>query len=218
MTTNTLTWGNPDIAVVKVLKSQHFLDTVFNQLECPHPHNESVAINSELSEITRRTEELSSPHNTEALRRFMQYDANLLQAMYNTLAAYSEKFNTEDIKTLIENISADLQPFITKLKFRYNRPRPNQIASQKKLLLFPYPTKTVNSPSYPSGSVLKAIVILEVLGDRFPEHYAWTQELLNDIAISRVYLGHNYNSDIDFSYEASAKVLRHPAFTSKYSI
>jgi membrane-associated phospholipid phosphatase len=86
------------------------------------------------------------------------------------------------------------------------------------LKLFPYKSYSANTPSYPSGHTIEAIVVLNVIGNKYPTEYQFCKELIEDIAYSRVYLGLHFPSDNDGAREIAKEILKHTEFTKKYGI
>ena len=66
----------------------------------------------------------------------------------------------------IRNIYDDIYPLILKLKYKYQRPRPYQLAQYYKLKLFPLRSNSVGTPSFPSGHTIQSQLILGVLGQK----------------------------------------------------
>jgi hypothetical protein len=60
--------------------------------------------------------------------------------------------------------------------------------------------------------------ILNVIGNKYPTEYQYCKELIEDIAYSRIFLGHHYPSDNDGGREIGKAILKHPEFTKKYGI
>ena len=177
------------------------------------PKNDSELVKDELNEVADSLGLMSQPENQNYLKRYLAYDRNLIQAI-------SSIFKQKDIETeeLITEIVKDIQNLIFKLKYHIQRPRPYQLAQYYKLKLFPYKSFSAHTPAYPSGHTIQAIVILNVLGNKYPTEYQYCKEMIEDIAYSRVYLGHHYPSDNEGGREIGKAILKHPEFTKKYGI
>ena len=105
-----------------------------------------------------------------------------------------------------------------KLKYKFNRPRPYQLAYPLKLNLFPLRSTSALSPSYPSGHTAQAYVIMGVIGNKNPNIYSMCKKIVDDIAESRVAIGVHYSSDNDFAYEVGEAILKNKKFAEKYGI
>jgi hypothetical protein len=211
---NDLTYGNPTHEQLGFIQGTCLVDDLFDTFkDVVVPNNDSELVKDELNEIADSLAVMSQPENQNYLKRYLAYDRNLIQAI-------SSIFKQKDIEVeeLVTEIVKDIQNLIFKLKFHIQRPRPFQLAQYYKLKLFPYKSFSAHTPSYPSGHTVQAIVILNVLGNKYPTEYQYCKELIEDITYSRVYLGHHYPSDNDGGREIGKAILKHPEFTKKYGI
>ena len=211
---NDLTYGNPSHDQLTFIQGTCLVDDLFDTFKnSVIPKNDSELVNEELNEIADCLAIVSQPENQNYLKRYLACDRNLIQAL-------SSIFKQKDIEVeeLVIEIVKDVQNLIYKLKYHFQRPRPFQLAQYHKLKLFPYKTFSAHTPSYPSGHTIESIVILNVIGNKYPTEYAYCKELIEDIAYSRVYLGHHFPSDNDGGREIGKAILKHPEFTKKYGI
>lgn len=211
---NDLTYGNPTHEQLGFIQGTCLVDDLFDTFkDAVVPNNDSELVKDELNEIADSLAVMSQPENQNYLKRYLAYDRNLIQAI-------SSIFKQKDIEVeeLVTEIVKDIQNLIFKLKFHIQRPRPFQLAQYYKLKLFPYKSFSAHTPSYPSGHTTQAIVILNVLGNKYPTEYQYCKELIEDIAYSRVYLGHHFPTDNDGGRELGKAILKHPEFTKKYGI
>ena len=211
---NDLTYGNPTHEQLGFIQGTCLVDDLFDTFkDAVVPNNDSELVKDELNEIADSLAVMSQPENQNYLKRYLAYDRNLIQAI-------SSIFKQKDIEVeeLVTEIVKDIQNLIFKLKFHIQRPRPFQLAQYYKLKLFPYKSFSAHTPSYPSGHTVQSIVILNVLGNKYPTEYQYCKELIEDISYSRVYLGHHYPSDNDGGRELGKAILKHPEFTKKYGI
>ena len=77
------------------------------------------------------------------------------------------------------------------LKYIFNRPRPIQLDPTLNIL----PSKTADSPTYPSGHALQAYYLAYKLSLRFPEKKETLYTLAEKCTNIRVKAGHHYPSD-----------------------
>jgi len=211
---NDLTYGNPTHDQLGFIQGTCLVDDLFDTFkDAVVPKNDSELVKDELNEVADSLAVMSQPENQNYLKRYLAYDRNLIQAI-------SSIFKQKDIEVeeLVTDIVKDIQNLIFKLKFHIQRPRPFQLAQYYKLKLFPYKSFSAHTPSYPSGHTIEAVVILNVLGNKYPTEYQYCKELIEDIAYSRVYLGHHYPSDNEGGREIGKAILKHPEFTKKYGI
>jgi hypothetical protein len=211
---NDLTYGNPAHDQLGFIQGTCLVDNLFDAFkDSVIPNNDSELVKEELNEIAECLAVVSQPENQNYLKRYLAYDRNLIQAL-------SSIFKQKDIEAeeLITEIVKDIQNLIYKLKFHFQRPRPYQLAQYYKLKLFPYKSFSAHTPAYPSGHTIQAIVILNVIGNKYPIEYQYCKELIEDIIYSRVYLGHHFPSDNDGGRELAKAILKDPEFAKKYGI
>lgn len=214
MNLNQVTYGNPTKQQKQIIEEDLFLDDLFLKFNNTYfPSNDSELVKDELNEIVDYVNYISEEENNSFLRRYKAYDRSLCQAVSTTF-----KQKGINIENLFQEIYKDINGLIDKLKYFYQRPRPNQLAQYYKLKLFPYNSYSDKSPSYPSGHTLQAYVILNVIANKHPNEYHFCKDMIDDIAYSRLYLGLHYLSDNDFAKEIAKEILKHPQFTKKYGI
>jgi hypothetical protein len=212
---NDLTYGNPNVEEVSFIQENGLVDDLFETLKSKlvYPKNDSELVKEELNEIVDCLGAMAKPENQNYLKRYKSYDRHLIQA----LSSIFKQRNIE-VEDLCTDIVKDIQNLIYKLKFYNQRPRPKQIAQYYKLKLFPYKSFSAHTPSFPSGHTVEAMVVLNVIGNKYPAEYPFCKELIEDIAYSRVYLGHHFPSDNEGAREVGEEILKHPEFAKKYGI
>ena len=211
---NELSYGNPTVEQKHILDNNCIVDDLFDKLKlniCPL--NDSELVKDELNEIVDCLKTMQEVDNLDYLKRYKAYDRNLLQIINTTF-----KQKGIDVDILTKNILEDTENLIMKLKFYYNRPRPNQLANYYKLKLFPYNSYVAHTPSFPSGHTVQAYVILNVISSKYPTYHSYCKEIIDDVAYSRIYMGEHYPSDNDFAKVIGKEILKHPEFTKKYGI
>jgi hypothetical protein len=214
MDLNQVTYGNPTKEHKEFLEKNSLVDDLFLKFKDDYfPLNDSELVKDELNDIVDYIDSISDEENKAFLTRYKAYDRSLIQVITTTF-----KQKGIDVESLCEDIIIDIRNLTYKLKYFYQRPRPNQLAQYFKLKLFPYNSFSASTPSYPSGHTLEAYVILNVIADKHPNQYQFCREMIDDVACSRLYLGLHYSSDNDFAKEVAKEILKHPKFTQKYGI
>jgi len=216
---NKVTYGNLSEYHLNILKQNCLADEVIPILDKTYgsqldfPLNNSETVKQELNELVEKVRSIFDESNSEHFARYKRYDRNLKQSI---ISAFTVK--GMDIEEIFDSINDDISPTIIKLKQKYQRPRPYQLAQYYKLKLFPYDTFSGHSPSYPSGHTIQAYVILNIIGNKYPKSYGFCKQFITDIADSRVYLGLHYPSDNDASYLIGQEILKLKSITDKYKI
>jgi hypothetical protein len=216
---NKITYGNISQTSLELLTKKCLSDAVIPILdkkygsELDFPKNNSETTKGELNQMVKYITSMRNASNSEYLARYLKYDKALLQSIISIFQSKGI-----DVADIVKSVNEDVAPTIHKLKQKYQRPRPNQLAQYFKLKLFPFDTKTGHSPSYPSGHTIQAYTILNIIGNKHPESYDFCKQLIEDVANSRVYLGLHYESDNDASYLIGQEILKLKSITEKYKI
>ena len=206
---DSIVWGNPTQRDIAQLEKKTIIDELFDVfIEMPFPKNSSDATKQELNQLVDYVSQLKD--NEEYVKRYRYYDYGIERLF--------EKVAEDQVvdKDLIKNILFDILPLAIKLKFFFQRPRPYQLAQFYKLKLFPYPTINGYSPSYPSTFALTSYVICKTLSIKYEAQKEYFSQLHKDISYSRLYLGLNYPSDIDFATICGEMILSNESFNAKY--
>lgn len=211
---DSIEYGNPNRDLLPLLEGSSFLDKHIEALsQFTPPKNSSKATREELNQLVDMTNLLQE--HPETLKRYISYDI----ALERTFAGVIQRMQLgEELIQMIDWLFDDLNPLIAKLKMKFQRPRPYQLAHAYRLKLFPYKSLTSDSPSYPSGHALQARTICYVLGNHIPEQFAFFEKLANDILYSRTYLGLHYQSDIDYAILCFNTITKDKEFKVKYKI
>ena len=211
---NDLGFGNPTKEYLLFLRSETYLDSLLSELKNYEPSkNDSEETQQELKVIIEACDNLYL--DPQARDRYQEYDEKFEEYIVKVL---SQKVPKQDIEDIVMQIHDDITPLLLKLKYHYERIRPKQLALHFNMPLYPYTSKSSDTPSYPSGHTFQAKVYCEVLGNRYPQYYNSLKRLSEDIAVSRVYMGVHYPSDIEFAKYCADVVLNHPDFKEKYRI
>lgn len=115
------------------------------------------------------------------------------------------EFPNKELKDIVK----DTLPIILKLKYHYNRPRPQQLANKKGLEFHEEPLKSTKTPSYPSGHATQGRLIARILADRYPKHKSEINKLGNEIGTGRLVAKVHYPSDDLFGKELGDALHKH---------
>lgn len=210
---DNLVFGNPTIDIAPLLKKSTYLDSLTNEINSYiPPANNSTESQKELQALVEYVNNLSQ--NPALIARYNIYDKGLSSLFAEKL----DKVGISDTFNLIKEIEEDITTILVKTKFHFQRIRPYQLAYYYNVPLYPFPSLTANTPSYPSGHAFQATVIGNVLGNNYPNFFRPIMELVDDICNSRMYMGLHYESDIKFGKYMAELVVNHPEFKEKYKL
>jgi len=85
-----------------------------------------------------------------------------------------------------------------RLKYRFNRPRPFQLAYYLGIDIHQFNSSTSKTPSFPSGHSAQSTLQSLVLADQFPDLKNKLMKLADKVSESRLVGGHHYPSDIEY--------------------
>ena len=110
-----------------------------------------------------------------------------------------EKHNVDVTKDDLQQIIDEGAKFTLKIKYKYNRPRPYQIAEHYGIEDFKrHKLDTAKTPSYPSGHALQGRLIGLILTDKDPEHQNEYMAVSQRISDSRIMARAHYESDKEY--------------------
>ena len=211
---NNIKFGNPTDSVYAELQTASSLDSIVDDLkQYPFPPNESETTQDEIRELLEY-QSSDEQKNDSLVNRYIDYDKDLKDVYFEFCSDNGISEGAE----LIEAIVKDTKPLIAKLKYFYNRPRPFQMAYYYKARLIAHSSINAMTPSYPSGHVIQSLLLSEIIGSKYPQHYETLIYLANDIEKSRLFLGLHYGSDNDFARICVSKIIRNKSFTKQYGI
>jgi hypothetical protein len=146
------------------------------------PEENSLKFEEDLSEVRRcvRSPSLSNKFLDKSHFKSEDLFKNLLK---------SEDFNFSEL----DDILNEFDGVITRLKFKYNRPRPYVFFKEREEEI---QTKSSSSPSFPSGHAAFSYLICNYLSDKFPNKSRELEILAELICQSRIENGVHFPSDI----------------------
>jgi hypothetical protein len=114
------------------------------------------------------------------------------------------------IDTTIDEIKdwvGKVDPVIFYLKWKFNRPRPYQVAGELGIPLHPVIATDANSAAYPSGHAMDFLIIIHNFKKRKPELRGKLDELYKKVRLVREMSGVHYPSDRKISEILFKKLL-----------
>ena len=106
----------------------------------------------------------------------------------------AKKYNRESAKHIME------------LKYKYQRPRPHQIADFYNINLNGVDLDSMKTPSYPSGHATQGYLLGMIYSERYPQHRKEFMKLGEDVAESRIVGKAHFPSDKKAGIELAEKL------------
>ena len=161
-----------------------------NVLPMP-PENTSDFTIQELMKMSELTQTLTSQEKDLVY----MVDDNPSHVFAKMIKKHGLKDHSEEFKRTW-NIT---KPIIMNLKWKFNRPRPYQLAKAYGISIKVLETKTHQTPAYPSGHTAWAAMMGYILAEHYPEHSSEIFDKIDLAGKARVLQGVHYPSDNDAS-------------------
>ena len=154
----------------------------------PPPANDSNETRTELFKLLA--------YNDGVIDRKMVKEFDDMREPYMELV---NKYNLDVTKDDLQQIIDEGAKFTLKIKYKYNRPRPYQIAEHYGIEDFRrHKLDSAKTPSYPSGHALQGRLIGLILTDKDPEHQNEYMAVSQRISDSRIMARAHYPSDKEY--------------------
>ena len=154
----------------------------------PPPANDSNETRTELFKLLA--------YNDGVIDRKMVKEFDDMREPYMELV---NKYNLDVTKDDLQQIIDEGAKFTLKIKYKYNRPRPYQIAEHYGIEDFKrHKLDSAKTPSYPSGHALQGRLIGLILTDKDPEHQNEYMAVSQRISDSRIMARAHYPSDKEY--------------------
>ena len=139
-------------------------------------------------------DEIKHLANIKPNKKFVEMHDDIKEVFKDTLAELELPYIEEELKSLLKQSAK----FVMELKYKYNRPRPHQIAEFYGINLNGVELDTMRTPSYPSGHAIQGYLLGMYFGDKYPQSRKVFTQLGEDIAQSRIVAKAHYPSDKSF--------------------
>ena len=154
----------------------------------PPPANDSNETRTELFKLLA--------YNDGVIDRKMVKEFDDMREPYMELV---NKYNLDVTKNDLQQIIDEGAKFTLKIKYKFNRPRPYQIAEHYGIEDFRrHKLDSAKTPSYPSGHALQGRLIGLILTDKDPEHQNEYMAVSQRISDSRIMARAHYPSDKEY--------------------
>jgi len=139
-------------------------------------------------------DEIKHLANIKQNKKFVEVHDDIKEVFKDTLAELELPYIEEELESLLKQSAK----FVMELKYKYNRPRPHQIAEFYGINLNGVELDTMRTPSYPSGHAIQGYLLGMYFGDKYPQSRKVFTQLGEDIAQSRIVAKAHYPSDKSF--------------------
>ena len=139
------------------------------------------------------TEEIKPKHQKK-MQRETEIFWPTLQLPYTAPPGNSNPRTLKELRYL-EKVVKERAKFIMQLKYKYNRPRPYQIAEFYDIDLNGVELDSMKTPSYPSGHATQGYLVGEILTQFDPRNAITYRQKAEDIAHSRIVAKAHFPSD-----------------------
>ena len=154
----------------------------------PPPANDSNETRTELFKLLA--------YNDGVIDRKMVKEFDDMREPYMELV---NKYNLDVTKDDLQQIIDEGAKFTLKIKYKFNRPRPYQIAEHYGIEDFRrHKLDSAKTPSYPSGHALQGRLIGLILTDKDPEHQNEYMAVSQRISDSKIMARAHYPSDKEY--------------------
>lgn len=187
-----------------------------------HPSNNLIKIDEWSAPIKPCPENGSPDTYQELLRmaneiRLMDSDEqeDIIEKYDNFFPSFEKvckKNNLVFPKKYMEDLIDEAGEIIIKLKYKYNRPRPFQLAPILGIDLRSDIVDSANTPSFPSGHACQGKLIANVLSKIYPEYTEKFNKIAEEIAYSRYIGGVHFPSDLVYGEELADWMVNYVVF------
>ena len=154
----------------------------------PPPTNDSQKTKAELHYLLAYNEGVID-------NKFVEEYDDIIEPFMLELKKSDVSVSENDLQEIID----ESVKFIMKVKYKYNRPRPYQIAEHYNIEDFKiHKLDTAQTPSYPSGHALQGRLIALMLSEKDPYNENQYMEISKNISESRIMARVHFPSDKEY--------------------
>lgn len=158
------------------------------------PANSSFDTLKELETMAFQTKQFGETAQAKYMKK---YDEEFFKPFKKICKEHGLEFNQTYFSDLIEEAGE----IVIKLKYRFNRPRPYQLAPIVGIDINHEPTRTAKTPSFPSGHSCQGHLIANVLSKKYPQCAKEFKDVAEKISFSRYIGGLHFPSDLEYGKE-----------------
>ena len=147
-------------------------------------------------------EEVKYLSNIEEDREFVEEHDKVSKVFGKLHEELGLEFNKDEAK----KYNRESAKHIMELKYKYQRPRPHQIADFYGINLNGVDLDSMKTPSYPSGHATQGYLLGMIYSERYPEYRKEFMKLGEDVAESRIVGKAHFPSDKKAGIELAEKL------------
>ena len=147
-------------------------------------------------------EEVKYLSNIEEDREFVEEHDKVSKVFGKLHEELGLEFNKDEAK----KYNRESAKHIMELKYKYQRPRPHQIADFYNINLNGVDLDSMKTPSYPSGHATQGYLLGMIYSERYPEYRKEFMKLGEDVAESRIVGKAHFPSDKKAGIELAEKL------------
>ena len=147
-------------------------------------------------------EEVKYLSNIEEDREFVEEHDKVSKVFGKLHEELGLEFNKDEAK----KYNRESAKHIMELKYKYQRPRPHQIADFYGINLNGVDLDSMKTPSYPSGHATQGYLLGMIYSERYPEYRKEFMKLGEDVAESRIIGKAHFPSDKKAGIELAEKL------------
>ena len=147
-------------------------------------------------------EEVKYLSNIEEDREFVEEHDKVSKVFGKLYEELGLEFNKDEAK----KYNRESAKHIMELKYKYQRPRPHQIADFYGINLNGVDLDSMKTPSYPSGHATQGYLLGMIYSERYPQHRKEFMKLGEDVAESRIVGKAHFPSDKKAGIELAEKL------------
>jgi hypothetical protein len=155
-----------------------------------YPSNSSINTRNELLIMAAEIQQKSAKDQIDYVNKYNDVTSEFKKLCEKEYLIFPE--------TYIDDLLEEATDIIIKLKYKYNRPRPYQLAPMLGISLRFDIKDSAKSPSFPSGHALQGKLAANVLSLMFPELKDKFQKIGANVAYSRYIGAFHFPSDLEY--------------------
>ena len=150
----------------------------------------------------RTLEELHYLEKQKVDDKFVKEHDDVTEVFQKLFKELELEFNKEEADELLKQSAK----YLMELKYKYNRPRPYQLAEFYHMDVTNFNMDSMNTPSYPSGHATQGYLLGKIYSQRYPKYKKEFTDLGENVSESRIIAKAHYPSDKEFGRRLAEKL------------